>query len=371
MRRFALLLIVSLTSGGCYGTGVPGTPPTVFPNEGRPGGDMTSDPEEPPPGTTVAMMIDSNYLPLADKDEWHDIHPGRIEVWFRDDGNSTPPITETKATVRSVFDLEPDNWSIINLVQPGIWGTVVLFDLPSHIELLGPGIDEGIYPFDVTVFVKVDGMEVQASVAMRETPFTLTSWDGAPQELMWADYWGGQETWLQGMPLSMVRLRGKRIAFEAGQLIGSMEFDFSSSTCDVEVLGARLRSEADWTSNLALVAARGVNAGDPQRVTLISPTGFALTHLTVPVGYFDNTLAGQGPFLDLAIAENDSCDADATDPPWFTIEHLTVTDLDGVAIDPDQTQALDDLTPVGVDYPDAADPDAIFRAYLIDRTPTT
>ena len=70
----------------------------VFPNEARLGG-------------TVAIAIDSNYVPAYDAAERYDISPDRVDAWVRDDLG-----TEIPATVRAVFPLAPARSS----VRPGM-----------------------------------------------------------------------------------------------------------------------------------------------------------------------------------------------------------------------------------------------------------
>jgi hypothetical protein len=360
IRPLALLLIAVLASPGCFNLGE-GAYPLVFPNEGRSGGTPAGDPDDW--GTTVAMMIDSNYLPWVDADEWHDIHPDQIEIWIQDAENPTP-LFEVEAKVRSVFELAPDAWSALRQLQPGVTGTVVLFDLPPHSQLgFGEEIEENVYPRDVSVIVKVEGLVRPTVLVPREAPLTLTGWDGASQQLMYSGFWPGQETLLQKTQHSMVRLRGKRNAFEEAQVIGSIEFDFENLGCNAQVQGAQVRSEAN-----GIVVVRDLDyVTDRQRVMVISPSGFQLPHLDT--GVLDDKLAGQGPFLDLMIQENLPCDL--TVPGWFTIHNLTVTDLDGQVIDPAGLPPLDGLDPVEVDYPDAPSDSAVFRAYLVDPTPAS
>jgi hypothetical protein len=344
MRRTVIgLVLVSWLAIACFEEG--GTRPLVFPNEGRSGSTGAHGGR----GSTAAIMIDSNYMPLNDLDEWHDLTPDRVQVWVVDK-STTPPVFQAEAQVRAVFELSPDRWSELAISQHGLLGVVALFDLPSHQDLGSP-----TYPLDVWVEVRTVDPEAATPVyTERKSSFTLTGTDGIPQPLMANAVWPGQEQyWLERRRQPVVRLRAKRGDFEAGQVIGSVEFEFHYNGCVASIAAAKEATEA---TGVVMV---GPKISDSQKVVLVSPNGFQLTFYEPPLFAYDPELAGEGPFLDLLIEESAS-PCDLTNPNWFSIHNLRVTDIDGVELFSEAT--------VGFDTPTAPAPNTTLRAYLIDPT---
>jgi hypothetical protein len=349
MSRGAALpiaVMATILASGCYEEG--GTLPLVFPNEGRTGANDD-------PGSTAAIMVDSNYIPLDDPDEWHDLTHHRVKVWIRDQAGFDFLVKE--ANVRAVFNLRPDSWSEWGLAQHGISGVVVLFDLPSDAALGSP-----TYPQDVWVEVVIVDPPLAAppAYALRKAPFRLTGSGGSPQPVLAPGIWtGGEAEWLEAKQ-PVVRLRAKRNGFAAGQVIGSIEFDFTYNVgpfanCVASVAAAREATEAHGVTMV------GPKVGDTQRIVLISPDGFNLTFLEDPFVH-DPALAGEGPFLDLLIEETTTpCDLSSS-ADWFTVENLKVSNRDGVLL------FSEDDVEVDLPAPSTPNPGATFRAYLIDPT---
>jgi hypothetical protein len=183
---------------------------------------------------------------------------------------------------------------------------------------------------------------------------------------MTGSLWPGSEQILEDAPNPIVRIRPMRdpnedpiqpvVAFRKDWEIGSVEFMFRyDDACIGSILEAEPQTDAKRGS-LVVVGPR-IDEGpeSKQKVILVAPTGITLTF--VSVDYFDDTLAGQGPMLDLMVEKLDeACDVTAS----IQIRKLAVADLDGTVL-------LESPSIVPVDKGTTPVPNnPIFRIYVVD-----
>lgn len=293
--------------------------PMVFPWEGRLG--------EGGPGSTIAVLIDSNYAPY-DITENYDLHRDRVGVALVDADPATAPNWDppVEVTPRAVFNVGSPPGSIRSLGSPGTWVTVALFDLPPASSFSFLPSD---YPVATRLQVSVDGLP------LRTSDFQIIGESGTPNPLHEIFPAG----WVSGLePQRMIRLRLKRGAElnpDAGHgSIGAVEFDFEYDPACVDAV--RAYPDTDFVAATAMVgvAAAGETPGwDRVHVVLLDPKGVDLPYLNDsedPPVIADETVAGQGPILSLAIDGDPACLL--SDPGVRAIRNLRVTDVDGVAI---------------------------------------
>lgn len=279
----------------------------VFPNEARLGG-------------TVAIAIDSNYLPVWDSVERYDLDRRRIMAFVRDDAG-----VELQATVRSVFSLSvaPSAWSAAD--SPGRWVSVALIDLPAT----GLQVPSDHARVQVRVWVG------QALEYVSHGTISLVG--------------DGGTTWLNSMlwyersleSRSLLRLRAVRRdpqtgttsgppdAFLDSWQIGGIEFEVEYPPC--------LKPPEAFGNSEAVLGTGIVNVPDPlasprkAHVVLFAPQGFSVKRPNDPLlTTAAPNEAGEGPILDLAF---DRATGGATcnliDASDFVIRKLLVTDKNG------------------------------------------
>jgi hypothetical protein len=347
------LLFAVTVVGGCYNPGT-GAIAVVFPIEGKAGDGAN-------PGTTAFMFIDSNYIPFGDSEEWLDLDRSRVRIITRE---LEPPWLDVPANLRALVNVEAGDMSSLGLLQPGVTGVVAIFDLPSHEALAGPTSYPLDYPIDAQVWVELDGT-IPQTLRPRVSPIKIVDKGGQPQQLMTASLWPGAEQILENSPEPIVRIRPMRdqsvdpadppTAFREGWEIGSMEFWFRyEDDCIGSILEAQAQTDAKRGSLVVVGPRIDEGSESKQRVHFVSPTGLTLAF--VSVDYFDDTLAGHGPILDLMVDRIDeTCDVSTS----YQIRALIITDLDGAVL-------LESPLIVPVDYGNGTEEEPVFRVYLVD-----
>jgi hypothetical protein len=331
--------------------------PVVFPWEGALGPGTTD------PGSTAAMLIDSNYLNGVDGWEYLNLDTTRIAIEIADGEPNSAPDWGTLAggdpvfvNLRSVFNLGPTPTSKRHVFQPGFWFTVALFDLPSAEDLnwsTGPGDPEM-----AILKVYVDG-----ALTGIESRFRITGDNGKPNPLA-DESIGGQENFQASLePQRMIRLRGKRGTGKfnpSAEPIGSVEFDLEYSTDCLSGLHPYPSTEASNATAIVGPAVPTVGSLETVRVVMVDPKGFDLVFNTPEYpGTVDVTLAGDGPMLDLAVDDvPGECDLGDPLDIGLTISNVLVTDING--------ETLVGPGAGGVDTADNPDDNAVFRLYGVN-----
>lgn len=313
--RIALTLAVvsAFASVGCTPDGAGGLEALVFPREAR-------------LGSTAAIAVDSNYIQLIDNQEYYDLRKGRLRILLEDDFG-----VRVEANLRQVFDLGSPAWSrfaagnpaALVAPRPGAWMTVALFDLPtSGLSFTGP-------PEVASVIVEIDGVEDTS----RRGRIEITGSGGVPTEIAMLTSPG--EADLESQPL--LRLRAIRAnagspGFQDSWVIGGIEFDVQWLVC---MKAPKVHPDSDATGATALTGS--VSPGEPwfnkTRVVLIDPEGFKLSRPNNAFGGSSPTAAGQGPFVTMVFDRTGGpVGCSEVSEPLFRVEHLYVTDLDGVAL---------------------------------------
>lgn len=361
-----VVAIVGLAGIGCNrgpdGAGLV-TDAVAYPWEGElgPGTDL---------GSTVAMVIDSNYLTEVDAWESYTLDTSRVTIKITDPSPAAKPNWDADVVVtpRSVFNIGPTRTSKRHAFQPGFWFTVVLFDLPGEDDLGWDPVDPGGDPEEAIALLqlRVDGVDY----GYRQSRFRIMGNKGRPDPLpnpLADETIGGQEDFQASLEQQrMIRLRGKRGEgkfSESQEDIGGLEFDIQYDTNCLDIVHAYPSSDA--SNATAIVGPPDYPEANPRKVhvIMVDPKGIdlAFLHWTVYPGTVDQTLAGQGPMLDLAgygtAGGVDGCDI--ADPANFEISNLLVTDIHGAELIREPDVVLVDTT-------DSPDSDAIFRMYAVD-----
>ena len=324
--------------------------PLLFPSEGQLG--------DTDVGTTVAMIVDSNYIEGSDVLEIHDLHKDRVRVVV------SAPVgggwTDALANVRSVFPIQAPSNTLAGRTRPGLTATIVLFDLPSANALNNPSV----FPLTVLLKLLIDGQEdLSAEFNVLGTSGTRTALIHPVLDLT---IFGLNSPLGQLAPQPMIRLRGKRGPgmFEASQpKLGGVEFLFTwDRTCITLVRPYPATEAAEAT---ALVGPSSTIAGDLRsaKISLIHPAGFRPKYLTSASGTptADETLAGTGPFLDLGftLKGNSLCSLDS--PDIFSISDFRAYDISG--------NLLIDSASVELDTEEAPSSSALLRKYPVTIPP--
>jgi hypothetical protein len=277
---------------------VSGDEPLVFPPEAR-------------LGATAAILIDSNYIKLADEWEFYDLKSDRIEIFLEDASSA-----QEQATVRQVFDLEASSWSRYAATSPGAWVTVALFDLPQS------GLSTG--PASVTV-------EIDGGAATRVGTIEILGSGGVPTNISFPSTAESAETLLESKPT--LRLRAIRAeeatdpGFDDEWLIGGIEFDVEYVPC----VDMRAFPDSEAAGATAIIGPPSPGAAWHVRrhVVMVDPNGFQLKRPNNFWGLSSPTSAGQGPFLTIALDRGGALVCTELVPAHFKIENLHVTDVDG------------------------------------------
>jgi hypothetical protein len=275
---FVFLICALACQQGPGGVSDPET--AVFPNEARLGG-------------TIAIAIDSNYIPAYDVAERYDISPDGVEAWVRDDLG-----TEIAATVRAVFPLAPARSSLAAPTTPGRWVTIALVDLPSS------GLSVPSDEARVRVTVDVSGAPVDVS----KGTIRLVGAGGTPWLPPTPGYPALEEEF---ETRSLLRLRAVRRNPQSGSTtgpadafidsweIGGLELEVQYPDC-LEAPDAYPNSEADHATTLVGPGGTPESGTQTRRIVLLAPGGFRVQRPIDPFGVSSPASAGEGPILDLA-----------------------------------------------------------------------
>lgn len=322
--------------------------PLVFPSEGQLGASGA--------GSTAAIVLDSNYIDHADLLELYDLHRSRVKVIIGDPLGVFP---DTNATVRSVFSLQASTNSNRHGDRPGSWMTVVTFDLPSAAALGSPTA----FPFTVLLRVAID------EVVDFEPRFIITGDAGAPNPLVDAQFASANTVNESLQPRPTLRLRPKRApgTFAPGvPTLGGLQFSvLYLSKCMTDVDAYPGTEAANGTAHVGPVLGSAFGYSG-RRVMLVDPGGFNLTFLAdePPFDTTDETLAGEGPLLDLAVKwkQTTDPDCDLANASLLVLQDLVVSDVNG-------NQVFSVAGTVELDSADAPSASAVFRRYPIDIPP--
>ena len=307
------------------------TQPLVFPFEGQLG--------QAAPGSTVAMVVDSNYIETCcvsfDSSEQHGLHIDRVQVLVSDPGGSG--WTDSPADVRYVIPLQAPSNTIAGKNRPGATTTVVVFDMPQASDLNSPTQ----FPFTVELKLMVDGQQLY------EPRFIVTGDQGQRNPLIDATSIAENQLARELAPRPMIRLRGKRGLgkFESTQPpIASMEFVFLwNRTCINQVDAFPATEAINGTAIVGPKAAISNSDFDFARVALVDPKGFSLNYQSevAGTGNADESLAGTGPFLDLAFDLVPGSTCDLGDVSNFAVYGLKASDPGGTPFVDVPTAILD------------------------------
>jgi hypothetical protein len=329
--------------------------PLVFPSQGALG------PTEEEPGSTIAVVIDSNYIEPGDIGEDHAIDGNRIWAVLRK-GTTTADVWG-----RAVLSLQAPPNSRVHYERPGASFTVLLFDLPPSTGEYG--FDPGLpYPYTATLDVYVD------ETLVHQPRIVITGEDGASNEIIDSQFLSPEGLYYDLAPRPTLRLRPKRApgTFAPGQpSIGAIQFTFAAieENCalDVRVHPAGEAANATTIVGPEYDAAEG-GGQDRYDVVLADPKGIALSYLSDLPGFdtTDETLASQGPIVDISFdfgsgELEDPCEG-FSDPGTFSIRDLRVYDVDGNLM-------FVDVGNVVVDTTAAPDPAAVLRMYSLSAVP--
>jgi hypothetical protein len=277
--------------------------PLVFPAEAR-------------LGSTAAVLLDSNYIPLADAWEFYDLKRGRIQIWLEDDFG-----TRRQANLRQVFDLGAAPWSHYAQTAKGAWTTVALFDLPTG------GLSFSGSPQIADVIIKIDGVE---NVLFRQGHIEITGSGGTPIAIEFPTTSGPQQLESESLlRLRAVRAAGGNPGFDDSWLIGGIEFDLEFFSC----LSWNVRTFPDSNAVGATTLLGPIDWGSPwyfkTHVVLVDPKGFQLMRPPNNIGLGSETAAGEGPFLTIAFDRSPPVVCTNLQSHHFKVENLFVTDVNG------------------------------------------
>jgi hypothetical protein len=313
--------------------------PLVYPSEGRLGDGGA--------GATAAIVIDSNYLDMADDWEFHDLHKARVKVLVSDP-SPTPAWTDVPAQVRQVFSLQTPPNSNLSKLRPGATVTLVVFDLPDQAALNSPAP-----PLTVVLKVLID------DVLTYEPRFIVSGVGGTPTAFIDPSIFSGNiNTQLQPQP--MIRLRGKRLAgyFEPGMpRIGALDFFLIYDPACITGVRAYGATEAANATTIVGPALPFFGGTKYRRIALVDPDGFDLDFLTDAGA--DQSLAGNGPLIDLGFDLKAGSGCTVSQANAYAVFTMRVADLDGNWI-------FEFLDVPEVDRADAPSPTALLRAYEVD-----
>ena len=325
--------------------------PLLFPSEGQLGDTSV--------GTTVAMIVDSNYIEGSDVLEIHDLHRDRAQVLVSEPVGGA--WTDAPANLRRVFPIQAPSNTVAGQIRPGLTATIVLFDLPSANALNNPST----FPLTVLLKVLIDGQEdLSAEFNVLGASGTRTA---LIDPLLDIAVFGQLNSPLgQLAPQPMIRLRGKRGPgmFEASQRrIGGIEFLFTWDRTCITVVRPYPATEAAEATALVGPYSPVVGNLRSAKVTLLHPAGFRPQYLASASGTptADETLAGTGPFLDLGftLQGNSSCSLDS--PNIFSISDFRAYDISG--------NLLIDSASVELDTEEAPSSSALLRKYPVTIPP--
>jgi len=265
-------------------------------------------------GDTVAIAIDSNYIPApipGDAQEHHDLSRDNVTLKIIQ-GTNTVLHTLDGAEIVAVFDGHAAPASIRQQVGAGVFATIVVFNLPTALD-----VAPSSYPAtNLKVRLFVDGV-AQSAITGK---LTILGTGGAPTDF----FVESEPVDLEPRPTLRLAAVGDgtwEAGFEPARAIGGIEFLLEYP--------AEALSEPEVFP--ATEASRGLAFLGPEdtpgevKVFLTDPRGFTLPYKAEVDG------VGDGFLLEVAFtkAENEAFAAED-----FTIRDLKVTDPDGVLLTP-------------------------------------
>jgi len=388
-----IALLGAACTDGTPGEGTGSFYALVFPSEGRTGVKATQ--ESTGNGTTVAIVIDSNYIDLADSSEWYTLHRDRVNVYLENpDTYAIPSWTDPVAlNVRSVLTLQVPSTSNLHGAntgsRKGAWITTVVVDLPPGEALVGAGNPDPNYPFNATLRVDIDNNQ-----GYYESNIEIVGTGGKPNEIVDRHLMLDAKNrgaisdanveplfYLDSQPLIRLRLKSKLLPTYSQNNkytnIGGIEFDFVyvKSTLDannatrncIKNGSAPIRAygsteAVDATASVGPVQSYDVDGGRTRKVVhimMMDPKGIDLYSESGA----DDDIAGQGPLIDLGLdwvyLNRDVCPLDST---FFEIRNLRVVSVAGELIN-EVEGAVD------IDGAEDIHPDADLRFYSLDPPP--
>jgi hypothetical protein len=330
----SLAALSMLGAGGCNvgPDGAGAALPAAFPSQAQLGPGSS-------PGDTVAVAIDSNYIPVLENAEQFVLHRGNTVVELSLPGAAAPRIT---LPVRSVFELAAAPTSRYASAHPGGFFTAVLFDLPGR-SATPPSVVPTAYPALVRI-----GLAYDADAAGPRAPFEfasselrITGESGRANPVAGALHPAtGSELFPSLLaelgPRRMIRLRARRDAsagagFPPGlSAIAGIQFELDYPTAcvgagierPVQGFGA---TEAAG-STVLIGPPRALDATTSRSsVVLVNPAGFELPFNTDL--FSDTSVAGEGPLIDLVFEPiATTCNFSSA---AIAIRNLVVTGIDG------------------------------------------
>lgn len=346
-----LALLLLLLAMGCTEgpSGSGGSQPLVFPWEGQLGNGSL--------GSTVSIVLDSNYIPGLDQFEAHDLHEDRIDIILADPNSGW---ADVNVPIRAVFSMQapPNTWR--HNINPGATITVVVFDLPNKAT-----VSSGLTPpYDAQLNILVDGVPFGL---INSADFRIVGHDGIPNPLLAATIPNtgisptDKDNYLDPRP--MLRLRAKRGFFpEVWPKIGGIEMTVGSRTVCMSNLTPFPASEASNATASSGPVFMRQGAYSYRKVVLVDPDGINLKYES---GVFaDTSLAGTGPFLDLVVTWNFTINpfCDLLEPSLILVSDLIVTDIDGNELLNEPNVVIDSAGA-------GADGNAHLRRYPVDLPP--
>lgn len=258
-------------------------------------------------GDTVAMSIDSNYVPnVGPLAERYDLSADNVTLQIRQGSTVLATVAP-----RAVFDGLSAPASLRSAVQVGPFLTVVVIDLPASLP--------ATLPVSTTVRLLVAGQDsgINGSLEILGSGGSPTAFTAESEPAGLA-------------PRPVLRLQGRLAApgvdgFDPAWTIGALELV-------LEYPAAALSAPDAFPATEASRALVFTSTGDPPgsvRVVLTDPRGFTLP--ATPGYATGGNRVGEGPLLDVAFTKAAGEGFAAVD---FTIRDLKVFDPDGVLLTP-------------------------------------
>jgi len=316
------LTILLLSLAACEGTEQFGYGrPLVLPQEAR-------------LGETIAMAIDSNYVPVLGTLSTHDLDRDKTRIRVEEFVSGFGP-GSAYATVQplAVFHGAPTATAELLEVAPGAELTVVLLNLPETLPGFTP-------PGSVQLRLEADGVASEAMV----NDLVITAAGGSP--ILFSDHPAFELPGdLEPRPTLRLRPRWDRaigLGFDpAWQDIATVEFSLQFPTAAVTAPEAFAAGEARDGNALAGPETQPGRV----KVVVVEPKGFTmdLSHCVGQIGSgSDDCRVGAGPLVDVSFDRIPGGPGFA--PEDFTVRGLAVYDRDGVLLSPPMGSE-DDATP--------------------------
>jgi hypothetical protein len=290
----AFVLSLVFVTNACRQVGLGGEP-VLWPNRAR-------------LGDTLALAVDSNYVPVFEElYERYNLSKDNVSIQV-----SVGSTVVASVVPRAVFDGFSTPTGLAGPAKPGAYISVVVFDLPTSMALT--------LPATTTVDLLIDGVKPVPAVA---TTLDITGTGGSPISFQESS----RPEDLQPRP--MLRLRGVsdptgQNGFNPAWVIAGMEFTLEFPTTAVTSPDPFPATEAYRSG---VVVGPQTVPGQVQ-IVLSNPAGFSLPEVPLSTGA---KRAGEGPILDIVFTK---LPGQAFQPNQFRIKGLRVTDRDGVRLTP-------------------------------------